>query len=89
MKFKKRPIEVDAIRFDSGDVNEVVEFLGYIPSMNFNGTGEPQEIVIETAEGNMTAIRGDWIVREPFPTQDRRFYPCKPDIFEQTHEEAP
>lgn len=41
-----------------------------------------QELVIETLEGNMTAKKGDWIIRGV----KGEMYPCKPDIFEQTYE---
>jgi hypothetical protein len=34
----------------------------------------------------MKAMPYDWIIKEPFPTDDRCFYPCKPDIFEKTYE---
>jgi hypothetical protein len=34
----------------------------------------------------MKAFPGDWIIKEPFPTTDRKFYPCKRDIFEKTYE---
>src|SRR5574343_1937154 len=43
-------------------------------------------IVIDTREGAMAAASGDWVIREPYPTDDRCFYPCKPDIFAQTYE---
>lgn len=43
-------------------------------------------IFIETREGTMCAEVGDWIVREPFPTGDRDFYPVKDEIFRQTYE---
>jgi hypothetical protein len=46
----------------------------------------PFGIAIETQEGVMIASPGDWIIREPFPTDDRQFYPCKPDIFDATYE---
>lgn len=39
---------------------------------------------IETLEGRMTAQPGDWIIRGV----QGEFYPCKPDIFEQTYEPA-
>ena len=45
-------------------------------------------IIIPTLEGDMVAEKGDYIIKEPFPTNDRQFYPCKPDIFEQTYEEV-
>ncbi len=42
-------------------------------------------IEIRTKEGLMRADFGDWIIQEPFPTEDRQFYPCKPEIFEATY----
>lgn len=47
-----------------------------------NTTGEP--ISIETLEGIMIANPGDWIITG---VKGER-YPCKPDIFEATYEEA-
>ena len=43
-------------------------------------------LLIETKEGTMKAMMGDWIIKEPFPTGDRDFYPCKNDIFINTYE---
>ena len=37
---------------------------------------------IHTLEGVMHADPGDWIIRGV----QGEFYPCKPDIFEQTYE---
>lgn len=48
----------------------------------------PHSIAIVTRDGVMYASPGDWVIREPFPTDDRLFYPCKPDIFDQTYEET-
>lgn len=39
---------------------------------------------IDTLEGSMTAHPGDWIIRGV----QGEFYPCKPDIFEETYEAA-
>ena len=39
---------------------------------------------IDTLEEIMTAIVGDWIIKGI----KGEFYPCKPDIFEQTYEEV-
>ena len=41
---------------------------------------------VVTAHGQETEIDdGDWIIAEP---DNRGFYPCKPDIFEQTYEQV-
>ena len=34
----------------------------------------------------MKADIGDYVIKEPFSTDDRKFYPCKPDIFEKTYD---
>jgi len=34
----------------------------------------------------MKAMPNDWIIKEPFPTGDRAFYPCKDSIFKSTYE---
>ena len=40
------------------------------------------QIKIATLEGDMIARGGDWIIKGV----NGEFYPCKPDIFEQTYE---
>ena len=39
-------------------------------------------LTIPTDEGDMNASYGDWIIKGIAG----EFYPCKPDIFEQTYE---
>lgn len=39
-------------------------------------------ILIQTLEGAMAALPGDWIIKGV----KGEFYPCKPDIFEATYE---
>lgn len=41
-----------------------------------------QEMYIDTLEGKMHAVPGDWIITGVHGEQ----YPCKPDIFEETYE---
>ena len=43
-----------------------------------------RDLKIQTLEGVMTAQQGDYIIRGV----QGEFYPCKPDIFEQTYELA-
>jgi hypothetical protein len=85
-RFRKKPVVVEAMQYRVGNLIEVVAFLG---DQQF----EPgiRGFTIKTLEGDMLAEPGDWIIKEPFPSADRRFYPCKPDRFEQTYEpvEAP
>ena len=46
--------------------------------------GEVLYIEIDTLEGTMRANLGDFIIKGV----QGEFYPCKPDIFEQTYEKC-
>jgi len=74
MKVRKKPVVVDAVRWD-GDVEKLVELMGVV-TLNFG------RVVIYTPEGAMYANAGDWIIKGV----KGEFYPCKPDIFEATYE---
>jgi hypothetical protein len=77
MKYRKKPVIIDAIRLTPESVNECIEFCGgKIKSNPMVG------VVIETLEGNMLADNGDWIIKGI----KGEFYPCKPDIFDATYE---
>ena len=94
MRFKKRPIEVEAMQWN-GNSNraQIEEFVGktlkcelVIDTAYEVRKGPPIfDILIETKEGIMRASRGDWIIKEPFD-KERKFYPCKQDVFEKTYE---
>ena len=90
-KYRKRPLIVDAWQFqgfradDNGwGLLHWVDEDGQTASGL--GQGDDSVLIIETREGRMRAEQGDWIVKEPAPTSDRRFYPVKPDIFAATYE---
>lgn len=87
--FRKKPIVVEAEQLTRENVSAVVEWIcengGHAISGGFSRRTVPW-VGIRTLEGTMTASLGDWVIREPFATEDRRFYPCKPDIFEATYE---
>lgn len=80
-KFRKKPVVIEAIQWTGENVAEVAEFLGLSVRPfridTVNGTVE-----ISTLEGTMTASKDDYIIKGV----QGEFYPCKPDIFEQTYE---
>lgn len=58
-----------------------------LTNANENGCGiwiDPADgmLMIRTLEGDMKVGLGDWVIRGV----KGEFYPCKPDIFEQTYE---
>lgn len=78
MKFRKKPVIIEAVQLTAETVDEVIAFCPALKSHPAAG------IVIETLEGNMIASTGDWIIKGV----KGEFYPCKPDIFEATYEPA-
>ena len=94
IKFRKKPVMIEAIKFLGHNHEEISEFIGkkLTPELESEtayvaGMGAPIfSISIETKEGVMKAFTNDYVIKEPFPTGDRDFYPCKPDIFEATYE---
>jgi hypothetical protein len=78
-KYRKKPVEIEAIQLTEENLDKIMEFCGdKIKSHPLTG------VVIETLEGNMTADKGDYIIKGI----KGEFYPCKPDIFELTYEKV-
>ena len=80
MKYRKKPVVVDAILFTGENYRECRDYIG---QSNMDNTLKYPNII--TSEGVMRVDVGDYIIKEPFD-KVRAFYPCKPDIFEQTYE---
>ena len=96
MRFRKKPVEIEAVRWD-GTPESATRVIDWVLSQggtaNYicdNGVADGEcdlnpelhHLVIWTLEGAMKASHGDWIIRGV----QGEFYPCKPDIFEQTYE---
>ena len=75
-KYKKKPVVIEAIRFIGSNYEEIREFIDQ------NTLCSDLSIVISTLEGDMVAQKGDYIIKGV----KGEFYPCKPDIFEETYE---
>jgi len=76
-KFRKRPVEIEALRYVPENAAVFAEWMGYQPVFT-----EDDGLAINTLEGTMKASVGDWIIKGV----RGEFYPCKPDIFEATYE---
>lgn len=99
-KYRKRPVEIEALRWTGKNQVEMFDFLTNDSKdtmtseedtfrIDFvNGGCQTGNLIIKTKEGEMKADVGDYVIKEPFSTDDRKFYPCKPDIFEKTYEDA-
>lgn len=80
-KYRKKPMEVDAIQVIYGQTtpNQVIKELGCNPIKSFRD--EPH---IGTLEGRMLISDGDYVIRGV----KGEYYPSKADIFRATYEEV-
>lgn len=91
MRFRKLPIEIDAILWTGDNIAEVTDFMCpqepiYVNNLSHMKFTNADDVVgIQTLEGIMVASKGDWILRGV----QGELYPCKPDIFAATYEAAP
>lgn len=93
-RYRKKTVDIEAKQLENNGVSAyaIVEWIRSTGQEALCGrlpTGENMSewyVLIRTREGDMRANPGDWIIREPFPTDDRRFRPCKPEVFEATYE---
>ncbi|MAK64730.1 MAG: hypothetical protein CMF75_08360 [Maricaulis sp.] len=85
-RYRKKPVEVEAMRLTEASRNTVMNWMicgGAKPRLRrAPGQAELRQVLVPTLEGNMAADMGDWIIKGVAG----EFYPCKPEIFEQTYE---
>lgn len=91
-KYRKKPVVVEAVRWTGSNLEEIRNFVGsdlieeYVEFFDIKRTLNKMlvDIAIDTLEGTMRVDYGDYIIKGV----QGEFYPCKPDIFEQTYEEV-
>ncbi len=90
-KFVKKPVIIEAVQVPN-DYDEACKIQQWmiengdtdVELVMTGDTGMKCYLRITTLEGKMRAKPGDWVIRGV----QGEFYPCKPDIFEQTYEEV-
>lgn len=80
MKFKKKPVVIEAVQWSGNNMDEVLKLDKQRGIMYYDEISKVLEM--ETLEGTMTASVGDWIIQGV----QGEIYPCKPDIFKETYE---
>lgn len=100
MKYRKKPVVINAVQLTWPNWNDVCEVAGvgriedgkpmgcYVDAdghaLPEGKSSERIGLLIPTLEGLMTAVEGDWIIKGV----KGEIYACKPDIFEMTYERA-
>lgn len=97
--YRKKPVVIEAHQWfangdhpDDGDPSREGQLVRYYRNPDDSGTRECQHCGhamhdhgwIDTLEGGHNVCPGDWIIKGVFG----EFYPCKPDIFDNTYEPA-
>lgn len=75
--YVKRPVIIEAVQWTGDNVREIKEFVTPIAEY----LEDENTIIIHTLEGDMKAEINDYIIKGV----KGEFYPCKPDIFEETY----
>lgn len=93
MKYRKKPIIIEAILYDGTNFDELWNWAcpsndtlkSPIHCGNLEDASEDYNILyVETLEGEVRVNPPIWIIKGI----KGEFYPCKPDIFEQSYEEV-
>ena len=91
MKFRKKPVVIEARQLTKDSLFSLIEWIdaegGKTGEWCWDDDTDPipeKYFVIETLEGDHKALEGDWIIKGVAG----EFYPCKPDIFAKTYEEV-
>lgn len=76
MKFRKKPVVIEAEQYREGGPLPFVEegVLDYDEDARIQ--------IINTREGRLEVCDGDWIIRGVMG----EYYPCKPDVFAASYE---
>lgn len=81
MKYKKKPVVIDAIQFTGNNNDDIIEFLGD-DRQKITWSWDKKVILIPTLEGVVGCSLGNWIIRGV----NGELYPCRDDIFRKTYD---
>ena len=81
MKYRKKPVVIDAYQYAGGSVEPGVpeDWMS-----KFIKSPDGEYLLIPTLEGSMRANKGDFIIKGI----NGEFYPCKAEIFYKTYEKV-
>lgn len=82
MKFRKKPVVIDAEQWKGGKQIPPAP-IELLKETRILGS-EKWQWKLKTLEGWYLLTPGDWIIRGV----EGEYYPCKPDIFEATYEKV-
>jgi len=80
MKYRERPITIDAVRLQPGDM--MPSWFTEGVKKNIIMVKEDNSFEIKTEDGTLRGEKGDYIICDVFG----KIYPCRAEIFERAYE---
>ena len=91
MKYRKKPVVIEAVEWTGDNLKEIIDFSGLHPSAKkwsweeYEAVVKKEGLKIFTLESQVFLCSvGDFIIKGV----KGEFYACKPDIFEATYEKV-
>jgi hypothetical protein len=81
-KYRKKPVIIEAVQITEGTFKDPHPNPEHIVGLVYDPINK--QVQIPTLEGTMVGNIGDYIIKGV----KGEYYPCKPDIFEETYEEV-
>ena len=89
MKYRKKPVVIEAVQWTGWNIEEIKDFVGDSLQYEIFDAGWQAGVCapgvnmsIKTLEGDHICTTGDFIIKGV----NGEYYPCKPNIFEKTYE---
>lgn len=79
MKYRKKPVEIEAIQWTGDNLTEVFAFC---PKAYFEHMS--QMLAVKTPEGKLYVQEEDYIIKDV----EGEFYPCNPSVFLAAYDEV-
>ena len=83
MKYRNKPVVIEAIQWTGKNVGEMLAFAGTAVHDIYQVPGGTYSMIINTPAGKTHVSIGDYIIKG---FEDSRVYPCNPDVFEKNYE---
>ena len=84
MKYIKKPVVIEARQYTGYNYPEIQDWITGKAHAYPSWYHDYGSFIIRTLEGDLTVSKYDYVIKGV----KGEFYPCKPDIFEETYEEV-
>ena len=81
MKYRNKPVEIDAIQWKGNNLEEIKAFTN---DMAYKSLINDNTLVIDTLSGKHLILKNYFIIKE-VQTQTFNFRICNPDLFNKTY----